>query len=138
MIGKELAMTNTSWPAAAALSAAVLLSGCASGPFQYSELSGERYFLTKLDTHSVIISRIDGRSTPLAGRVLLEPGLRAIEVQGPPGGSGRSELVTARIEVEPCTKYYLVAVKPNRLSTDFTVRVDFEEPVAGCKVPPAA
>ena len=120
------------------LAAATLLSGCASGPFQYSELSGERYFLTNLDTHSVIISRIDGRSTPLQGRVLLEPGLRAIEVQGPPGGSGRAELVTAEITIEPCTKYYLVAVKQNRLSTDFTVRVDFEEPVPGCTAPSAA
>jgi hypothetical protein len=122
--------------ALAATAVSALLSGCASGPFQYSELSGERYFLTNLDTHSVIISRIDGRSPPLQGRVLLEPGLRSIEVQGPAGGSGRIELVTTELAVEPCTKYYLVAVKENRLATDFTVRVDFAEPVPGC-TPPA-
>jgi hypothetical protein len=114
-----------------------LLSGCASG-FHYSELSGERYFLTNLDTHSVIISRIDGRSPPLQGRVLLEPGLRSIEVQGPPGGSGRSELVTTERKIKPCTRYFLVAVKSNRLATDFDVRVDFEEPMPGCTPPAAA
>ena len=115
-----------------------LLAGCATGPFQYSELSGERYFLTNLDTYSVSISRIDGRSPPLLGRVLLEPGLRSIEVQGPPGGAGWADLVTTDLQVEPCTKYYLVAVKRNRLATSFEVRVDFEEPVPGCTPPPAA
>jgi hypothetical protein len=122
-------------PAVAA--AAALLSGCSSG-FHYSELSGQRYHLTNLDTQSVIISRVDGRSTPLRGRVFVEPGLRTIEVQGPPGGSNRSELVTTELMVQPCTRYFLVAVKSSRLATDFEVRVDFEEPIAGCTPPPTA
>jgi hypothetical protein len=38
--------------------------------------------------------------------------------------------------VLPCTRYYLVAVRSNRLGSDFDVRVDHQEPLGGC-TPPA-
>jgi hypothetical protein len=34
--------------------------------------------------------------------------------------------------VAPCTRYYLVAQKPNRLMSDFTVKVDYQESIGGC------
>ena len=57
-------------------------------------------------------------------------------VQGPPGGAGGVvETRTVPLEISPCTRYYLVAVKTNKLASDFTVRVDFQEPVSGCTPP---
>jgi hypothetical protein len=37
--------------------------------------------------------------------------------------------------VKACTRYWLVAVKENRLSHDFAVKVDYEEPMSGCRPP---
>ena len=39
-----------------------------------------------------------------------------------------------RLDVQPCTRYYLVAVKDTRLSSDYEVRVDYTEALeGGCK-----
>ena len=64
---------------------------------------------------------------------MTDAGMRQVTVQGPPGGTGGvGELRTVPLEIAPCTRYYLVAVKSNRLAPDFTVRVDYQEPVSGC------
>jgi AmmeMemoRadiSam system protein A len=50
---------------------------------------------------------------------LVDPGPRQITVQGPPGGTGGfGETRTFPLDVAPCTRYYLVAVKTNRLAND--------------------
>ena len=68
--------------------------------------------------------------------VLVDPGLRKVVVQGPPGGASRQgEEREIALDVRPCTRYYLVAVKPDRLSLDFEIRVDYQEPVGGCTPP---
>ncbi|RZT95104.1 hypothetical protein [Rivibacter subsaxonicus] len=122
---------------AATLGCAALLGGCASG-YHYSELVGTRYDRTTLDSYPLIVSKVDGKSAPLqAGKVLVDPGLRRLVLQGPPGGSGRVEELTADLDVKPCTRYYLVAVKSNRLESSFDVKIDHEEPVGGCTPPPA-
>ena len=129
--------------------AAALLAGCASLDGNYSQLSGTRYFQTSLDTYPVSILLVDEKSVlnGSAGAVvnnsstpqpsnfaLVDPGSHQVKVQGPPGASGdRGEIRTFTLDVAPCTRYYLVAVKSNRLATDFTVRVDHQEPVSGCK-----
>jgi len=116
---------------------AVLLTGCASG-YHYSQLDGHRYYRSSIDTHSVMIVRVDGRDTVLSP-VPVEPGLRKVTVQGPPTVTSRyGEERTIELSIAPCTRYYLVAVKDNRLSNDFTVKIDYQEPIGGCKPPVVA
>jgi len=110
--------------------AAVLLQGCATGT-TFSQLVGERYFLTRLDTYPVTILSVDGRSTILSTQYV-EPGLRRLVLQGPPGGAGFSALETFELEVKPCMRYYIVAVKTSPLDSDFRPQVDFMQPLAGC------
>lgn len=114
--------------------ATVLLGGCATS---YSELSGARYHQTPIDTYPVTVTRIDGQSTPLHGRTLVDPGRRSLVLQGPPTLTSRNgSEVRIELDVKPCTRYYLVAVKENRLANDFAVKVDHEEPIGAC-TPPA-
>jgi len=118
----------------AAACAGAGLSGCATD-YHYSQISGRKYHVSEIDTYSISILRVDGRSTILHPTPV-DPGRRMILVQGPPDGvslEGRQREIA--IDVKPCTRYYLVAVKPNRLSSDFDVRVDYEEPVGGCTPP---
>jgi len=116
---------------------AVLLTGCASG-YHYSQLDGHRYYRSSIDTHSVMIVRVDGRDTVLSP-VPVEPGLRKVTVQGPPTVTSRyGEERTIELSIAPCTRYYLVAVKDNRLSNDFTVKIDYQEPIGGCTPPVVA
>ena len=133
---------------AALLAATTVVAGCASIDQPYSHLSGARYFQTSLDTYPVSILLVDGkpvinggagaivdnRSTPQPSNfALVDPGSHQIRVQGPPGATGdRGETRTFTLNVAPCTRYYLVAVKSNRLASDFTVRVDHQEPMSGC------
>ena len=123
-------------PAVAVLGV-VALAGCASTEYHYSQLYGQRYYKTPLDTYPVTIVRVDGKDTTLRP-VLVDPGLRKITVQGPPGGASHlGEEREIALDVQPCTRYYLVAVRDNRLDADFTVKVDYQEPVGGCTPPPA-
>ncbi len=117
--------------------AAASLAACAALPQGYGQISGQRYLQAPIDTYSVQITRIDDRDT-LDTLVFVDPGMRRVTVQGPPDGVSRiGQLRTLDLNVVPCTRYYLVAVKPNRLSTDFSVKVDHQETISGCKAAPA-
>ena len=131
----KLLHRNPSRVAATAL--ALLLTGCASTGFHYSELVGKRYFNTNLDTYPVLILSVDGRSFVGGVPVLVDPGVRDVLLQGPPTMVDLQLTQTMKLDVKPCTRYYLVAVKQNPLQNEFTPRVDFEEPVPGCTPPPA-
>jgi hypothetical protein len=123
---------------AAALIGVVALAACASTDYHYSQLYGKRYYRAPIDTYPVSIVRVDGHDT-LTRPVLVDPGVRKVVVQGPPGGTGgigaEREI---SLNVSPCTRYYLVAVKENRLASDFAVRVEYQEPVGGCTPPRAS
>jgi hypothetical protein len=115
--------------AAAALCA--VAAGCAT---PYSQLVGYRYHRTDIDTYPVTVTRVDETSYNRLP-VLIDPGPHQVTVQAPPAaGFAYGYTRTITLDVKPCTRYYLVAVKENRLSQDFKVKVDYEEPVAGCKV----
>ena len=76
-----------------------------------------------------VTADVNGKDTTLRP-VLVDPGLHRVTVQGPPGGASRlGEEREFALDVRPCTRYYLVAVRDNRLESDFTVRVDYQEPV---------
>ena len=116
--------------------AGALLSACASSGYHFSQLDGRKYNLVPIDTYSVQIVSVDGRHT-LDTRVLVDPGMRQVTVQGPPDGTHRyANQRTIGLEVAPCTRYYLVAVKSNRLSSDFDVKIDYQERIGGCTPPP--
>ena len=116
--------------------AAVAIGGCASTGYHFSQVVGTRYFKTNLDTYPVSINQVDGLSYLGNAPVLVDPGARTIVVQGPPTFVDLLETRTVALDVRPCTRYYLVAVKQNRLDNDFTVKIDFEEPLAWCTPPP--
>lgn len=114
-----------------------LVAGCA-GSYHYSQLVGQRYFKVPIETFPVTILAVDGQGTTMR-QALVEPGRHEVTVQGPPGATGGfGDTRTVPLEVAACTRYYLVAVKTNRLNRAFSVRVDFEEPVPGCTPPPGA
>ncbi len=76
------------------------------------------------------------RATPSSPRWSIRELAPNLTVQGPPGGAlGNGLERTLALEVAPCTRYYLVAVKENRLQSDFDIRVDYQEPVPGCTPP---
>ena len=106
----------------------VLLQGCAAEP-RFSQLVGERYFVTSLDTYPLLISSVDGKSFTTSPQ-FVEPGVRQLVLQGPPGGAGFSALMPFTLQVEPCTRYYIVAVKASPLDTQFTPRVDYRMPLS--------
>jgi hypothetical protein len=111
---------------------AAALAACAGLPQPFSQLDGHRFHRTPIDTYAVQIVRVDDRDTT-DSPVFVEPGLRKVRVQGPPDGVHRfAEQREIDLNVAPCTRYYLVAVKPNRLMTDFSVKVDYEETIGGC------
>ena len=126
-------------PALQPPSAPSSLAACASTDYHYSQLYGDRYFKAPIDTYPVTILRVDGKDTAMRP-VSSIPGVRKITVQGPPGGcqpprraSATSRSTSARARAttsSPC--------RTNRLDSDFTVRIDYEEPVGGCTPPPAA
>ena len=122
---------------AAALVVATLLAGCASTDYHYSQLVGRRYFKTNIDTYPVIILSVDGRSFVGPYPVLVDAGMRDVQLQGPPTVVNLQLTQVMKLDVKPCTRYYLVAVKQNPLQNEFTPRVDFGEPVAGCTPAPA-
>jgi hypothetical protein len=115
----------------ALLAALTALAGCATQPFSY--IDGNRYFLATLNTYSVIVLDVDGQSYN-RNPVMVDPGKRVIRVQGPAAaGFTYGETKSFTLDVKPCTRYYLKAVKQNPLQQDFTPEVDYAEPIAGCR-----
>lgn len=115
----------------ATLAAAALAAGCANTtPPGRSELVGERWNVTPLDTYPVSILSVDGRSqTTLPYYV--EAGVHRLTLKTVPGGAGFSDVVAFDLDVQPCMRYYVVAVKVNPLDSSFTPKVDHALPLGG-------
>lgn len=120
--------------AATMVAAAAVLSGCASS-FHGSYLVGQRWYKTNIDTQPVIILGVDNWDTT-ERRVLVEPGQRVIRVQALPVPGAPNETGALKLDVKPCFTYYIVAVRQNPITAEFTPRVDYAEPLAGCTPPP--
>ena len=111
------------------LAVAAVLTGCAA---PYSQISGGRYFQATIDTYPVEILEVDGKHPP-HDPARVQPGMHEVKVRALPTPTQHvGTAKTHMLEVKPCTRYYLVAVKPTRLQPDYTVKVDHEEPVPGC------
>jgi len=113
------------------IAAATALTGCATSDFQGSFLVGQRFNKARIDTQPVMILGVDDRDTTQR-RVLVEPGVRMIRVQAPPVPGAPNETAMLKLDVRPCMQYYIVAVRANRISAEFTPEVDFAEPLGGC------
>jgi hypothetical protein len=114
----------------ALVAGAALLSGCAT-THQPSYVIGERWFKASMDTEPVIILGIDNWDT-LQRRTLVDPGPHVIRVQAMPVPGAPHEVGQLTLDVKPCVTYYIVAVRPNRLTAEFTPRVDYAQPLGGC------
>jgi hypothetical protein len=121
-----------------AAAALLAIAGCASTGYHYSKLDGRRYHRAPIDTYPLLVTKVDGKSTSPSTPVLVDPGARVVAVQTFPDATHPlGEERTINLDVKPCTHYYLVAVKPTRIASDYTVKIDYEEPVPGCTPPPA-
>lgn len=119
-----------------ATAALLAVAGCASTGYHYSKLDGRRYYQAPIDTYPLLVTKVDGKSTMPSTPVLVDPGPRVVGVQTFPDKiHPLGEERTINLDVKPCTHYYLVAVKPTRIATDYTVKIDHEEPVPGCSPP---
>jgi hypothetical protein len=114
----------------ASIAAVAAIAGCTTTPFSY--IDGNRYFKAEMFSYSVIVLDVDGRSDT-RNPVMVEPGRKVIRVQGPPAtGFPQGEVRAITLDVKPCTRYYLKAVKKNQLEQDFVPQVDYQEPISGC------
>lgn len=115
------------------LALSALAGGCST--VNEAQLVGDRYFRAPIDTYAVQIISVDGASVPSWSPVRIDAGNRTIKVQAPPTraqtGYGDTQEIT--LDLKPCTRYHLVAVRENPLLRPFEVRVDHTEPVAGCR-----
>jgi hypothetical protein len=84
----------------------------------------------------VQIASVDGSSSTVTPQ-FVEPGVRRLVLRGPPGGAGFSAVESFTLDVKPCTRYYIVAVKVNRLDTNSTPKIDFEQPLGSSCLQPA-
>src|SRR4051812_17915943 len=115
--------------------AVALLGACATG-YHYSQLDGKKYIQTNIDTYPLQVTAVDGKSTALTGPVLVEPGAHQVAVQTFPHKLHRLCVErTLPLDVRPCTHYYIVAGKATPISSDYSVKVDYQEPVPGCTAP---
>lgn len=124
-------------PLAAVAAMALLGAGCATTD-TFSQLTGNRWHKAELNTYDVAIISVDGKhyierpGTP----VMIDPGPRTIVLQAPAvAGFRYGEQRALKLDVQPCTKYWLEAKKAGPLSQDFEPRVNYTEKIAGCGVP---
>ena len=108
--------------------------GCATWGPTWSEVTGERYHHAIMDRRPAVIEKIDGNSAFASYPIKLEPGRHEIVMQGPmPRWPGGTPLHTMTLDLQPCMRYYLKAVKKTSVEQDYTPAVDYVDPIAGCK-----
>jgi hypothetical protein len=116
-----------------ALSAALLVSGCATIPDNASFLHGERFFRADIHTYPTVITHVDGQTVMLrTDPVMVTPGPHLIQlVAAPTAGFRFARVRELQIQVEPCRRYYIVARRENRLQQDWDPAIDQVETVGG-------
>lgn len=122
-----------------ALIAAALVGCATSEPFSY--IQGERWLKAELNTFDVTVISVGEKDYIQRGYdqpIRIDPGVQQVVVQGPPvGGFRHGAQRSFTLDVKPCTRYWLEARKTNSLAQDFEPRVNYAEPIAGCRVDPA-
>lgn len=109
------------------------VAGCASAPLSF--VVGEPQ--TRTDPHLfplrvVSVDRKIHFNAPDQA-VQIAPGPRSLVLEAVGGSSARgSAQRTYVLNIEPCTRYYLVAQRAGRMQFDWDLLVERKEPVAGC------
>jgi len=112
---------------------ALLISGCATYGPTWSEISGNRYYVTILDRRPAIIADVDGSSYSRSARpIKVDPGLHDILLDGASTTWPNSPPQKLSLNLEPCKRYYLNAQFEDRVRPTWTPVVDYVEPIAGC------
>jgi hypothetical protein len=128
VFAQEATMTSRILLGALALS----MAGCATTP-TFSYIDGNRWYKAELNSYSVVVLDVDGVSYT-RNPVMVDPGVHVIRVQGPPAPGFRyGEDKTLTVDVKPCMRYYLKAVKKTSVEQDYTPAVDYVDPISGCK-----
>ena len=110
---------------------ALFVAGCATPTFSY--IDGNRWYKAELNSYSVVVLDVDGVSYT-RNPIMVDPGVHNIRVQGPPAPGftyGEPKMLT--VDVKPCMRYYLKAVKKTSVEQDYTPSVDYVDPISGCK-----
>lgn len=112
----------------------LVLVGCQTVGPTWSELSGAQYHVAVMDRRPLVVSKVDGESTPLRGPIKIAPGRHEIVVESLRHGAfraGYQERLT--LEIEPCKRYYINAQYKDPVQPGYTPVVDEVEPIAGCR-----
>jgi hypothetical protein len=118
---------------------AVVLAGCAAVPPEdryqkgvSSYVTGAVYYRANANVYPVRIDAIDGE-TNVGQWALVQPGMRTFRLIGPPPpGLNNGPVQEAKLEIKPCTRYWIAAYKADSMKNEFQPVIDYQEPLAGC------
>jgi hypothetical protein len=121
------------WPGSLRVLSVLCLAsfaGCASAPLSY--VDGYLYHSAVLNRYPVRIISIDGDFS-LQNPRQVSPGPHTFIIEAQPVAGFRVPVQKAfALNIKPCTRYYLAADRDSPLTQDWTLAIDYEEPVAGC------
>jgi hypothetical protein len=114
--------------------AVLALTACGTVVNQ-AQIDGTLYTRVHMNRYPVVVSAVDGQSTPTWRPMWVEPGRRTLSVDAPPA-RGFTLPVRKEIafDVKPCTRYYFGAQRTNALTNAWEFVVDHEEPISACGV----
>jgi hypothetical protein len=105
-------------------------AGCGTAPLSY--VDGNRYHRALLNRYPVRIISIDGDFS-LQNPRQLSPGAHTLIIEARPVAGFRLPVQKAfALNIKPCTRYYLAADRDSPLTQDWSLAIDYDEPVAGC------
>jgi hypothetical protein len=112
-----------------------LISGACSSTYsdQVSFLDGDRFYAANIRTFTTRVTGVDGKTTlARENPVRVEPGEHVIRVvTAPTAGFSAAEPREMKLLVEPCKRYYIVAVRDNRLLQDWEPVLEYVGPSGG-------
>jgi hypothetical protein len=123
---------------AVALVLCLTLVGCSTTySDQVSFLDGDRFYRANIHTSPTRITAVDGESTFIRENpVRVEPGEHVVRVvTAPTAGFTVAEARELKLNIEPCSRYFIVAERDNRLLQDWRPVVDHVAPSGGKRCP---
>jgi hypothetical protein len=113
--------------------ASLAVVGCASAPLSF--IVGDPQTRTDQNLFPVRVVSVDRKiyfNTPNQP-VQIAPGPRSLVLEATGGSSARGAAQrTYVLNIEPCTRYYLVAKRAGRMEFDWELHVERKETVGGC------
>jgi hypothetical protein len=105
-------------------------AGCGTAPLSY--VDGNLYHRALLNRYPARIISIDGDFS-LQNPRQVSPGPHTFIIEAQPVAGFRGPVQKAlALNFKPYTRYYLAADRGSPLTQDWSLAIDYEEPVAGC------